>query len=156
MSKFRIQTYFEDKFGKLVSFLMQMLAFGAWGAARQTFLRLTSVFSGLFSVGKWFNEVCMWKNPITTVLVHVLFVMLVCLPELILPTVFLYMFLIGLWNFRFRPRYPPHMNTSLSCADAVTPDELDEEFETFPATKSSDLVLMPDILLDSYMWLSSN
>ncbi|KAK8480581.1 hypothetical protein V6N13_132042 [Hibiscus sabdariffa] len=110
--------------------------------SKANFLRLTSIFSGLFAAAKWFGEVCMWRNPITTVLVHVLFAMLVCFPELILPTVFLYMFVIGVWNYRYRPRYPPHMNTSLSCADAVSPDELDEEFETFPATKSSDLVRM--------------
>ncbi|OMO78741.1 C2 calcium-dependent membrane targeting [Corchorus capsularis] len=108
--------------------------------SKANFLRLTSVFSGFLAVGKWFGEVCLWKNPVTTVLVHILFVMLVCFPELILPTVFLYMFLIGLWNYRYRPRYPPHMDTRLSCADTVTPDELDEEFETFPASKSSDLV----------------
>ncbi|KAK8565825.1 hypothetical protein V6N13_020903 [Hibiscus sabdariffa] len=108
--------------------------------SKANFLRLQSVFSGLVAVGKWFGEVCKWKKPITTVLVHVLFVMLVCFPELILPTVFLYMFLIGVWRYRLRPRYPPHMDTSLSCADVVSPDELDEEFETFPARKNSDLV----------------
>ncbi|XVF22574.1 hypothetical protein REPUB_Repub12eG0183200 [Reevesia pubescens] len=110
--------------------------------SKANFLRLRAVFSGLFAAGKWFGEVCMWKNPITTVLVHVLFVILVCFPELILPTVFLYMFLIGLWNYRYRPRYPPHMDTSLSCADAVSPDELDEEFESFPASRSSDIIRM--------------
>ncbi|KDP28646.1 hypothetical protein JCGZ_14417 [Jatropha curcas] len=110
--------------------------------SKANFFRLMSVFSGLFAVGKWFGEVCMWRNPITTVLVHLLFVMLVCFPELILPTVFLYMFLIGLWNYRFRPRYPPHMNTRISCADAVHPDELDEEFDTFPTTRSAEIVRM--------------
>jgi hypothetical protein len=99
-----------------------------------------SIFSGVISVGKWFGEVCTWKNPITTVLVHLLFVMLVCFPELIFPTVFLYMVLIGLWNYRFRPKYPPHMNTTLSCADTVNPDELDEEFDPFPTQKSPDIV----------------
>ncbi|KAL0428889.1 UNVERIFIED_CONTAM: FT-interacting protein 3 [Sesamum radiatum] len=107
--------------------------------SKANFFRLMSVFNGLLAVWKWFGEVCMWKNPITTVLVHVLFVMLICFPELILPTLFLYMFLIGLWNYRYRPKYPPHMNTRLSCADAVHPDELDEEFDTFPTTRSSDL-----------------
>lgn len=110
--------------------------------SKANFFRLMSVFSGLFAVGKWFGEVCMWKNPITTVLVHILFVMLVCFPELILPTVFLYMFMIGLWNYRYRPRYPPHMNTRISYADAVHPDELDEEFDTFPTTRSPDIVRM--------------
>ncbi|XP_044491792.1 FT-interacting protein 3-like [Mangifera indica] len=110
--------------------------------SKANFFRLMSVFSGLIAVGKWFGEVCKWRNPITTVLVHVLFVMLVCFPELILPTVFLYMFLIGLWNYRIRPRNPPHMNTRLSHADAVHPDELAEEFDTFPTTQSPDIVRM--------------
>lgn len=108
--------------------------------SKANFFRLMSVFSGLLSVGRWFGDVCMWKNPITTVLVHVLFVMLVCFPELILPTVFLYMFVIGAWNFRYRPRYPPHMDTRISYADAVHPDELDEEFDGFPTTQSPDIV----------------
>ncbi|KVH97232.1 FT-interacting protein 1-like [Cynara cardunculus var. scolymus] len=108
--------------------------------SKANFFRLMSVFNGVFAVSKWFGEVCLWKNPITTVLVHVLFVMLVSFPELILPTVFLYMFLIGLWNYWFRAQYPPHMNTRLSYADAVNPDELDEEFDTFPTSRNPDLI----------------
>lgn len=111
--------------------------------SKANFFRLMSVFNGLFAVAKWFGEACMWRNPITTVLLHVLFVTLVCFPELILPTGFLYMFLIGLWNFRFRPKYPPHMNTRISYADSIHPDELDEEFDTFPTSKGSpDLIRM--------------
>jgi Plant phosphoribosyltransferase C-terminal/C2 domain len=110
--------------------------------SKANFFRLMSVFSGLFAVGRWFADVCAWRNPITTVLVHVLFLMLVCFPELVLPTVFLYMFLIGIWNYRYRPRYPPHMNTKISHAEAVHPDELDEEFDTFPTSKSAELVRM--------------
>ncbi|CAE6133370.1 unnamed protein product [Arabidopsis arenosa] len=108
--------------------------------SKANFFRMMTVFSGVIAVGKWFSDICSWRNPITTVLVHVLFLMLVCLPELILPTMFLYMFLIGLWNYRFRPRYPPHMNTKISQAEAVHPDELDEEFDTFPTTRNPDMV----------------
>ncbi|KAG6685057.1 hypothetical protein I3842_12G092700, partial [Carya illinoinensis] len=110
--------------------------------SKANFFRLMFVFSGLFSVGKWFGDIYMWRNPITTMLVHVLFLMLVCFPKLILPTVFLYMFLIGVWNFWYRPRYPPHMNTKLSQAEAVHLDELDEEFDTFPMSRSPELVRM--------------
>ncbi|KAH0974817.1 hypothetical protein GBA52_016716 [Prunus armeniaca] len=110
--------------------------------SKANFFRLMTVFSGVFAVGKWFTDICMWKNPITTVLVHVLFLMLVCFPELILPTAFLYMFLIGIWNFRYRPRYPPHMNTKISQAELVHPDELDEEFDTFPTSRNPELVRM--------------
>lgn len=108
--------------------------------SKANFFRLMGVFSGLLAVGKWFGDVCLWKKPITTVLVHVLFVMLACFPELILPTVFLYMFVIGVWNFRYRQRHPPHMDTRISYADAAHPDELDEEFDPFPTTRGSDIV----------------
>lgn len=110
--------------------------------SKANFFRLMSVFSGLFAVGKWFGDICAWKNPITTVLVHILFVLLICFPEMILPTIFLYMFLIGVWNYRYRPRYPPHMNTKISHAEAVHPDELDEEFDSFPTSRSPELVRM--------------
>lgn len=110
--------------------------------SKANFFRLMQVFSGFIAAGKWFGDVCQWKNPVTTVLVHVLFIMLVFYPDLILPTIFLYMFLIGLWNYRFRPRFPPHMNTRISHADMTNPDELDEEFDTFPTSKSPDLVRM--------------
>lgn len=110
--------------------------------SKANFFRLMSVFSGLFAVGKWFGNICTWENPITTVLVHILFIMLICFPEMILPTMFLYMFLIGIWNYRYRPRYPPHMNTKISHAEAVHPDELDEEFDSFPTSRSPELVRM--------------
>ncbi|VAI90703.1 unnamed protein product [Triticum turgidum subsp. durum] len=81
-------------------------------------------------------------NVATTALVHVLLLILICYPELILPTVFLYMFMIGLWNYRRRPRHPPHMDTKMSWAEAVHPDELDEEFDTFPTSRQQDVVYM--------------
>lgn len=118
--------------------------------SKANFFRLVSVFNGLFAVGKWLGEVCMWKNPVTTGLVHVLFVLLVCFPEMILPTGFLYMLVIGLWNFRFRPKYPPHMNTMISYADSVHPDEMDEEFDTFPTSRGS-----PDLIRLRYDRLRS-
>ncbi|CAN6453668.1 unnamed protein product [Victoria cruziana] len=108
--------------------------------SKANFFRVISLFSGFISIVKWFNDICHWRNPVTTVLVHVLFLILVWYPELIFPTVFLYMFMIGLWNYRFRPRHPPHMDTRLSWAEAVSADELDEEFDTFPTSKTQDIV----------------
>ncbi|XP_062184238.1 FT-interacting protein 7-like [Phragmites australis] len=110
--------------------------------SKANFYRITSLFSGVVAVGKWMDGICKWKNPLTTILVHVLFLILVCYPELILPTVFLYLFMIGVWNYRRRPRKPPHMDTVLSHAEQAYPDELDEEFDTFPTTKPGDIVRM--------------
>ncbi|OIW06188.1 hypothetical protein TanjilG_23068 [Lupinus angustifolius] len=110
--------------------------------SKANFFRVMSLFSSMITMGKWFIDVCNWKNHITSVLVHILFLILIWYPELILPTVFLYIFLIGLWNYRYRPRHPPHMDTKLSWAEAVHPDELDEEFDTFPTSRSHDVVRM--------------
>ncbi|RYR43939.1 hypothetical protein Ahy_A08g040315 isoform D [Arachis hypogaea] len=110
--------------------------------SKANFFRIMSLFSGMITMGQWFNQVCHWKNPISSVLVHILFLILIWYPELMLPTLFLYMFFIGLWNYRFRPRNPPHMDTKLSWAEAVHPDELDEEFDTFPTSRSHDVVRM--------------
>ncbi|XP_022949452.1 FT-interacting protein 1-like [Cucurbita moschata] len=110
--------------------------------SKANFNRVMSLLSGATAIYRWFNDVCIWRNPNTTCLVHVLFLILVCYPELILPTIFLYLFVIGIWNYRFRPRYPPHLNTRLSQAEHVHPDELDEEFDSFPTTKHMDTVRM--------------
>ncbi|CAK7344835.1 unnamed protein product [Dovyalis caffra] len=110
--------------------------------SKANFHRIMSLLSGITAICKWFNDICHWRNPITTCLVHVLFFILVCYPELILPTIFLYLFVIGLWNYRFRPRHPPHMDTRLSQADSAHPDELDEEFDKFPTTRPTDIVRM--------------
>ncbi|CAM0901643.1 unnamed protein product [Alopecurus aequalis] len=108
--------------------------------SKANIFRLMSVFSGLFAVSRCFSLVCAWKNPVVIVLMHILFKMMVCFPQLILPTISLYMCLMGIWNYRYRPHYPPHMNTKISCAEVVNLDELDEEFDTFPTSKSRELV----------------
>ncbi|KAK9128563.1 hypothetical protein Syun_017360 [Stephania yunnanensis] len=110
--------------------------------SKANFFRIMGVLGGLIAVFKWFDQICNWKNPLTTVLIHILFIILVLYPELILPTIFLYLFLIGIWYYRWRPRHPPHMDIQLSHADKALPDELDEEFDTFPTSRPSDLVRM--------------
>ncbi|XP_061997199.1 FT-interacting protein 1 [Rosa rugosa] len=110
--------------------------------SKANFFRIMSLLSSMFCMSRWFGDVCNWKNSMTTVLVHILFLILIWYPELILPTLFVYMFLIGMWNYRFRPRHPPHMDIKLSWAEAVHPDELDEEFDTFPSSRPHDIVRM--------------
>ncbi|OEL15761.1 FT-interacting protein 1 [Dichanthelium oligosanthes] len=108
--------------------------------SKANFFRVTALLSGAASTARWLADVCRWRNPATTVLVHALFVTLAWFPELILPTVFLYMSAAGLWSYRRRPRRPPHMDARLSCAEAVHPDELDEELDTFPTSRPNAVV----------------
>ena len=110
--------------------------------SRLNFFRVMGVLGGLLALGKWYDEVCNWKNHSTTILIHILYVILVIYPEFILPAIFLCPFLIGAWYYRHRPSHPPHTDVRLSHADSVHPDELDEEYDTFPTSRSSDLVRM--------------
>ncbi|EPS65882.1 hypothetical protein M569_08887, partial [Genlisea aurea] len=110
--------------------------------SKANFFRVMGLVSGIHSVGIWLYGVSRWENPVTTVLIHVLFLVLVSWPELILPTFFLYLFAIGLWNYPARVRVPPHMDARLSQAEEADPDELDEEFDTFPTSGEMDLVRM--------------
>ncbi|KAE8098863.1 hypothetical protein FH972_016897 [Carpinus fangiana] len=100
--------------------------------------RIMGVLSGLIAAGKWFDQIFNWENPITTVLIHILFIIMVMYPELILPTTFLYLFFTGVWYHRRRPCHPPRVDTRLSSH----PDELDEEIDTFPTSRPTDIVRM--------------
>ncbi|KAL5214751.1 hypothetical protein ABZP36_003903 [Zizania latifolia] len=108
--------------------------------SKANFFRVTALLSGAASTVRWLADLCHWRNPATTILVHLLFVTLVCFPELILPTMFLYMSTIGVWNYRRRARRPPQMDVRLSCAEVTHPDELDEELDTFPTSRPNDVV----------------
>uniref|UniRef100_J3LYU2 C2 domain-containing protein n=1 Tax=Oryza brachyantha TaxID=4533 RepID=J3LYU2_ORYBR len=107
--------------------------------SKANFFRVTALLSGAASTVRWFVDVCHWRNPATTILVHLLFVTFTCFPELILPTMFLYMPMVGVWNYRRRPRRPPQVDVRLSCAEATNADELDEELDTFPTSRANDV-----------------
>ncbi|AES87243.1 plant phosphoribosyltransferase carboxy-terminal protein [Medicago truncatula] len=94
---------------------------------KPNFFSLMLFFFGLITFGRWFNDVCHSKNHITSILVHILFLIL---------------FFIGLWNYRFCPPQSLYMETKLSWAEYVHPDELDKVFDTFPTSRSHDMVRM--------------
>ncbi|XP_052203144.1 FT-interacting protein 3-like [Diospyros lotus] len=100
--------------------------------------RIADVLSGLAKVSQWFDDIRTWKSPFTTTSVHLLCLLLIIHPKLILSTVLLSILLVGLWNYRSRPRHPPHMDARLSKADTATADELGEEFDTFPSSCKGD------------------
>uniref|UniRef100_A0A0E0KRT0 C2 domain-containing protein n=1 Tax=Oryza punctata TaxID=4537 RepID=A0A0E0KRT0_ORYPU len=108
--------------------------------SKANFFRVTALLSGAASTARWLVDVCHWRSPATTILVHLLFVAFTCFPELILPTMFLYMSMVGVWNYRRRPRRPPQADARLSCAEATNADELDEELDTFPTSRPNDVV----------------
>nr|XP_048334031.1 FT-interacting protein 7 isoform X2 [Ziziphus jujuba var. spinosa]XP_048334032.1 FT-interacting protein 7 isoform X3 [Ziziphus jujuba var. spinosa]XP_048334033.1 FT-interacting protein 7 isoform X4 [Ziziphus jujuba var. spinosa] len=110
---------------------------------RANWCRIINVIAGVIDIARWVDNTRSWKNPTATILVHALLVMLVWFPDLIVPSLAFYVFVIGAWNYRFRSRDPlPHFDPKLSLADTVDREELDEEFDTVPSSRSADVVKM--------------
>ncbi|KAL4560630.1 hypothetical protein LXL04_032783 [Taraxacum kok-saghyz] len=108
---------------------------------RANWLRIVNVLSRVIDMVRWFDDTRSWKNPTSTFLVHILLMMLVWFPDLIIPTLAFYVFMVGVWNYRFRSRAaPPHFDTKLSLAETIDGNELDEEFDMVPCTRSNDMV----------------
>ncbi|KAL6906189.1 hypothetical protein ACP4OV_003790 [Aristida adscensionis] len=110
--------------------------------SKANFDRIVSVLSIFTKFWRGFCYVCSWENIMITLLAHAVFLLALVLHQCILPSVLLYVFLTTVWNYRRRPTCPPHTDIKLSLADTAHPDELDEEFDTFPTSRSTNLVFM--------------
>ncbi|KAK4282115.1 hypothetical protein QN277_013528 [Acacia crassicarpa] len=110
---------------------------------RANWYRIINVVAGFIDILRWIEDTRGWKNPTATILVHALLVMLVWFPDLIIPTLAFYVFVIGAWNYRFRSRDPlPHFDQKISLAEVVDREELDEEFDTMPSSRTGEMIRM--------------
>uniref|UniRef100_A0A0D3FLW6 C2 domain-containing protein n=1 Tax=Oryza barthii TaxID=65489 RepID=A0A0D3FLW6_9ORYZ len=93
----------------------------SWSMRRSkaNWFRVVGCLSHVATAVRWANRVRTWTHPTTTVLVHALLVAVVLCPEMILPTVCLYLFLVLLWRYRARPREPTGMDPRLSHVDST-------------------------------------
>ncbi|KAL3535978.1 hypothetical protein ACH5RR_004439 [Cinchona calisaya] len=108
---------------------------------RANWFRIINVIAGVIDMIKWLDDTRSWKNPTATILVHALLVMLVWFPDLIVPTFAFYVFVVGAWNYRFRSRDSlPHFEPKISLAETIDRDEIDEEFDVMPCTRSNEVV----------------
>ncbi|KAL8132194.1 hypothetical protein AgCh_007913 [Apium graveolens] len=108
---------------------------------RANWLRIINVIAGIIDTVKWIDDTRSWQNPTSTILVHALLVMLVWFPDLIIPTLAFYMFVVGVWNYRLRSRNPlPHFDPKISLADKIDRDELEEEFDAIPCSRTNEMV----------------
>ncbi|XP_076899603.1 FT-interacting protein 3-like [Bidens hawaiensis] len=110
--------------------------------SKANFFRIMAVFGHLIFILKWSTGMYNWKNPTNSVAHHIIFFILVMYSELILPFIFLYLSLIGIYNYRWRPRHPLHMDVRLSFGDNTHTDELEEEFDTFLNSHPGDITRM--------------
>ncbi|XP_058085482.1 multiple C2 domain and transmembrane region protein 14 [Magnolia sinica] len=110
--------------------------------SKANWFRVVGCLSCVVTLARWLDGVRTWAHPSTTLLVHMLLMAVVLCPHLILPTAFMYLFFIVVWRYRYRYRAPASIDPRLSYIDAVGPDELDEEFDTFPTTRGPDQIRM--------------
>lgn len=128
----------EPPLGKEVVEYMLDAGLEMWSIRRSkvNFFRVVEVLTGFH---KWVDEICTWKSPFKTISVHIGCVVAIFLPELIVLVMLMYLFAVGLQNYRKRAKHPPHMDARLSLADTANADELDEEFDTFPSSRHADV-----------------
>ncbi|XP_071738134.1 multiple C2 domain and transmembrane region protein 10 [Rutidosis leptorrhynchoides] len=108
--------------------------------SKANFSRLTTVLGWLVFINRVIEAIRNWHTPVYSSMFVFAFMIMVLLPELIVPSILLGFAVTGLWRYRLRPKYPPHMDTRISQAEGVHPDELDEEFDSFPTSRSADIV----------------
>ncbi|CAA3004772.1 FT-interacting 1 [Olea europaea subsp. europaea] len=110
--------------------------------SKANFFRLTNVLAWFVVMSRLLESLRNWHKPVYSTLFLIVFIILVLVPELIIPCIFLKLATVGIWRYRSRPCYPPHMDTRLSFAETILPDELDEEFDSFPTSRSAEIVRM--------------
>ncbi|KAL2933009.1 Protein QUIRKY [Bienertia sinuspersici] len=109
--------------------------------SKVNWFRVVSGLSKVATLARWLNGIRTWAHTPTTILVHIVLVAIVLCPTLVLPTFFMYAFLILAFRIRYRAKIPLiSMDPRLSCVDIVTSDELDEEFDGLPTTRSADVI----------------
>lgn len=116
----------------------------SWSLRRSkaNWFRILGVIAWAVGLARWLDDVRRWRNPVRTVLLHLFYLVLVWYPELAAPTVSLYLFLIGAWYYRFRPRGPAGIDALLSQAEGAEAEELDEEFDSMPTRMAAEVVKM--------------
>ncbi|KAL2507995.1 C2 calcium/lipid-binding plant phosphoribosyltransferase family protein [Forsythia ovata] len=110
--------------------------------SKANFFRLTNVLAWFVAMSRLLESLRNWHKPVYSTLFLIIFIILVLVPELIIPCILLTLATVGIWRYRSRTRYPPHMDTRLSFAEMILPDELDEEFDSFPTSRSAEIVRM--------------
>ncbi|XP_028791420.1 FT-interacting protein 3-like [Neltuma alba] len=98
-----------------------------------TLRRIKNLMGGFVSLWKWLEDVRYWKNPLTTFLFYLLCILVLLFPKPLLPLGIFYPFSLGLKCYFKRPKHPPYIDAELSCLDAASPDDLEEEFDMFPS-----------------------
>jgi len=112
--------------------------------SKDNFFRLMSVLSGPLAVGRWLSEVCAWKEkprdncPGARVTCHA------CMLPRINTTDYISLHVFGrVVELSVQASVPAaHEHAAVTCRWGAHPDELDEEFDTFPTNRALEWIRM--------------
>ncbi|KAK7321581.1 hypothetical protein VNO77_32373 [Canavalia gladiata] len=124
----------EPPLRKEIVYYMLDLRSDMWSMRRAiaNFNRIMSLIGDFVAFWKWLEDIRKWKNPVATMLFQFLCFLVLFYPEPIFPMVIFYLLWIGLKRYLRRPRHPCHIDATLSGADVVTPEDLEEELDLYP------------------------
>ncbi|XP_077247686.1 C2 calcium/lipid-binding plant phosphoribosyltransferase family protein [Tasmannia lanceolata] len=129
---------------EVVLYMLDAESHGWFGMrkVRAHWARIANVAAGPVHLVQRLEDTRGWRNPTTTLLAHALLVLLVWHPDLIIPTLALYVFGAGAWNYRTRPRGPGAHSISWMTQQGETEglDELDEELDGVPSSRPAETV----------------
>lgn len=107
---------------------------------RADFERINVFVSWLVGICNQFNEICKWTNPISTIIIWLVFLIVIIYPQNLMPAMFSCLILHVLQQLERKPKTLSHVDLHLSHVHTASIDELEEEFDPMPS-KFGDVIM---------------
>ncbi|KAI9109240.1 hypothetical protein K1719_019863 [Acacia pycnantha] len=100
---------------------------------RADFDRIKAVMSGFVALHTQYNKICESKNPTSSLIVCLIIFVLILVPQIMLPGILFCLILDIIIQYIKRPSLLSHVDLQVSHVNAVSLDELEEEFDPIPS-----------------------
>ncbi|KAK4268593.1 hypothetical protein QN277_025223 [Acacia crassicarpa] len=100
---------------------------------RADFERIKAVMSGFVALHTQYNNICEWKNWASSSIVGVIVSFLIFVPRIMLIGILFGLILDIIFQYLKRPSLLSHVDLQVSQVNAVSLDELEEEFDPIPS-----------------------
>ncbi|XP_050379825.1 FT-interacting protein 3-like [Argentina anserina] len=109
--------------------------------ARANFIRCAKLLNSFSFCKQQFDRLRNWTNMMHTIIFIICLNLVYFFPAMALSSMFFMLCGLGAWGYRTRPRQLPHIDTELSQVYSVLPDEIAEEFDSFPTRVPREIVV---------------
>ncbi|PRQ35500.1 putative C2 domain, phosphoribosyltransferase [Rosa chinensis] len=108
--------------------------------AKANFLRCMKLLECFSLYRQRFDRLRKWTNPLHNAVFIISLIEVTWFPWMALASMFFMLSGIGAWGYWKRPKQLPHIDTELSQVYSVHPDEIAEEFDSFPTSASGNIL----------------